>query len=168
MTPIVGHVHAAFWTTPPRIGQAWPPHAQDPVTRTSLDVDCPACDGHGRVRPVWTLCARCDGLGYVYRPGAPAFGALMTLAGRPIGQVVTLATGQVGRVVKHATLGIRPLTYLRLFDPFTDDEAQNRTPFPTACGVSFVSPGDGQTRHAPADRGARTHVDVLDPMRNRP
>lgn len=138
------------------------------MTRTPLDQDCPACAGHGRCRPDWVLCAVCEGLGYGYRPGAPGLDCLMTLHGRPIGQVVTLGTGQVGRVVKHSLVGQRPLTYVRLHDAFTDAEDTRPTPFPTACGVSFVTPGDWQTRHAPRDRGARASSDAIDPMRFRP
>lgn len=135
------------------------------MKRTPIDTDCPACAGHGRVRPAWTLCPTCDGLGRVYVPCAPSFGCSLTLKGRKVGELVTLGNGDAGRVVRHLGIGARPLTFVRLVDPIADLEDATPTPYPTCTGVVSVRPVDWNTAQAARPSSGRDRGDALDPLR---
>jgi hypothetical protein len=134
---------------------------------TSVHVHCSACAGLGYLFPAegWQLCADCDGVGYVWAPGAPGYGCTRTLEGQARGSIVTLGNGERGRVVSGPKA--QGVVRLLLIDDFTDAEARYPTTYPSCVGVMGVGipamPGDERdhSRARRADPGDPMHRSML-------
>lgn len=126
-----------------------------------IHVDCENCAGHGRLRPNWTLCAKCDGLGYVFAPEAPTYGCKETLSDRRPGEIVELGNGDRGRILRHEKSPGNPTTVVALIGLFDGAEAELGTHFPSETGVRSVDPETWKPK-TKADR--RKSADPNDPL----
>jgi hypothetical protein len=135
------------------------------ATMSPVHMRCTVCRGnHGRLPPDWALCTRCDGLGYEWVPGAPAFGCMITLAERRPGEVVVLGNGDRGRILRHDRRGT-PTTILGLIGDFDGQEDTDGTWYPSCVGVASVAspvwlkdPNAGHVSDG---------SDILDPLRKK-
>lgn len=129
---------------------------------------CANCDGNGRED--FTLCKACDGLGQVWPPDGPRFGAPMCLAERNAGEIVTTATGHRGRILWHMPRrkrGQRPeVTFLGLIDDFDDYESTTPTMFASELGVVSVANGLTVAREL-EDHDGEKDSDAVDPFARR-
>jgi hypothetical protein len=139
-------------------------------------VPCAVCRGSCRVSVVKVLggvtstemlrCWSCDGLGRQWAPGAPAYGCEIALADRVPGEIVTLGNGQRAKIQWHMprkTKKVRPeTTFLSLIAEFTDEEGQDRVPYPSCIGVLSVDLVRATIDHGAHD-GERAE-DLTDPV----
>lgn len=128
-----------------------------------LHMSCGACGGLGHdvyaragASP-WPLCRACGGVGYVFVPGAPAYGCELVLGDRVPGEVVTLGNGDHGRVLRHYRSGT-PTTWLGLIGEFSGIESHTPVAYPSSAGVAEIN----QAR-APVERHRRTAAHSVDP-----
>lgn len=134
-------------------------------------VACSACQGTCHVAVFiggfWDSrrCARCDGLGRQWAPGAPAYGCVETLADRDPGEIVTLGTGQRAKILWHMPRKAKKVkpdaTFLGLIGEF-DVESDMPIGYPSAVGVRSVE-FSRRTNNHDAHGGERAE-DYSDPL----
>ncbi|HEY6117477.1 MAG TPA: hypothetical protein VI172_16105 [Candidatus Dormibacteraeota bacterium] len=114
-------------------------------------------------------CARCDGLGRQWAPGAPAYGCTITLADREPGEIVTLGNGQRAKILWHMPRKrakvVPETTFLDILDDFFESETYRPVAYPSSIGVASVD-----VPRAVADREAHDRdrtEDPNDPMQRR-
>lgn len=109
---------------------------------TPMHASCPRCQGSGRdaanMRSLWPVCGACDGIGYVFAPGAPGYGCQVRLGDRVPGEVVTLGNGDHGRVLRHCRSGT-PTTWLGLIGEFSGVESHTPVMYPSSAGVAEIN-----------------------------
>jgi len=114
-------------------------------------------------------CARCDGLGRQWAPGAPAYGCTITLADREPGELVTLGNGQRAKILWHmrrkAKKVIPETTFLDILDGFFETETFAPVPYPSCIGVSSVDQARAVVDREAHDRDRAE--DPNDPMQRR-
>ena len=130
---------------------------------------CPACDGGGYVHPIpvdgWKRCHDCDGVGQIWQPGGPRFGALLELGDRKPGEIVELATGDRARILWHMPRKNPDTTFVALFDPFDDTQSQNATPVNSRLGVVSVAARTAAVQDDLHD--GEKDADAVDPIARR-
>lgn len=108
---------------------------------------CAECRGDGGdfrgPGAAWLRCAACGGIGDTWIAGGPRFGCPMDLGDRYPGEVVELGTGDRAVIAWHTprkTNRQRPdATFVRMFDPFTDELERDPIGLASVLGVRSVS-----------------------------
>jgi hypothetical protein len=127
-----------------------------------VERECSDCQGTGRkIDDSWAFCSACDGIGKVWRAGAPRYDCKITLAQRKPGEIVTLGNGDRGKILAHRKNGT-PTTIIALIGDFSGEESKQSTTYPSCVGVASVSHPNW---FYDEDNHAGSGEDQTDPMR---
>lgn len=131
------------------------------MAMTPMHVTCPACRGFGHGEStdatLWPTCKACGGVGYVFAPGAPAYGCVLVLGDRALGEIVTLGNGDHGRVLRHSRSGT-PTTWLGPIGLFDQIESHEPVMYPASAGVAEVT-----LKREHGDRRSHANARTVDP-----
>ncbi len=138
---------------------------------------CSACEGAGVIHPAppphaWLRCSPCDGIGSVWKPDGPRFGAPLVLGRQRAGDIVELATGHRGRILWHVPRPTRKVaavvTFVGLIDDFDDHESDTPTAFHSVIGVvSVASRGVAIVGEVDELHDHEKDADIVDPIARR-
>jgi hypothetical protein len=139
-------------------------------------VPCSVCRGSChvavKIADFWDTrrCARCDGIGRQWAPGAPAYGCSITLADREPGEIVTLGNGQRVKILWHMprkrSKQQPETTFVDILVEFHEAETFIPVPYPSCVGVASVDAPRAVLNREAHDR--ERGVDPDDPMQRRP